>query len=229
MSTVTDKNIVFLITSADKLKDVATGTWLEEIAAPYYMLLEAGFKITLASVKGGEPPVDADSLQAHFITAECTRFQEDVEAQAKFKDTLALEKVDASLYQAIFLPGGHGTCADFIGNNTLSKLIADIYTQGGIVSAVCHGPNGLVNVEVDGKPLVAGKKVCGFTDAEEKMVGKEGIVDFLLQTRLVELGAQFQEGDAWSPKAVVDQRLITGQNPQSSSAVGALIVEAFAN
>jgi len=226
---VKPKMVLIMITSADKLGDHPTGVWLEEVASPYYAFLGAGLQVVLGSINGGKPTVDDASLQGDALTETAKRFQEDADAQAKFAATMPLSDVQAADYQAIFLPGGHGTCVDFPDNEKLIALIEDIYKNNGIVSSVCHGPTSLVNVKINGEPIVKGKKVCAFSDEEEKMVKLDSIVPFMLETRLRELGADYQVGEAWAPKAVADGRLITGQNPASSEEVAKLVVAAFNN
>ncbi|GLC42464.1 hypothetical protein PLESTM_001336000 [Pleodorina starrii] len=225
------KNILIVCTSCDKLGDTdePTGCWAEEVVAPYYVWRKHGYNVTIASVKGGEVPMDDASLNPPFLTKEVEDFLLDDEAVKGVMESVPLSGVKASDYDAVFLPGGHGTCWDFPDNADLISLVSEFVEAGKVVSAVCHGPMGLVNVKgKDGKPLVAGKKVTGFSDAEEYAVVKEKVVPFLLQSKLVELGAEYKCAEQkWEPFAVRDGSLVTGQNPSSSARVAELVVEAL--
>lgn len=211
--------------------DDPTGFYFEEMAAPYWALVDEGHEVTIASISGGAAVHDPSSLEADPAArpAPVQRFLEDAEAMAMLADTPRIDDIDPAAYDAIFLPGGHGTVWDFPASDALAKAVGDIYDAGGVVAAVCHGPAGLVNAKrADGEPLVKGMKVNGFTDSEEDAIGLTEVVPFLLETRLRELGAIFEAGEDFTPYSVRDGRLITGQNPQSSDAVGADLIAALA-
>jgi putative intracellular protease/amidase len=209
-----------------------TGVWLEELAAPYYALREAGAEVTVASIKGGEIPFDPRSTgeeQSDLPVPETARrFLDDADAMAAAKDSRSIDEVDAASFDAIYLPGGHGAMWDMPENATLARVVGSLFDAGKIVSAVCHGPAGLVSAKRrDGRPLVDGKRVNSFTNSEEKAVGLDGVVPFLLETRLRELGGRFEGGPNWQPFAVRDGNLITGQNPMSSELVARRVIEAL--
>eukprot|EP00668_Euglena_longa_P040834 GGOE01053750.1.p1 GENE.GGOE01053750.1~~GGOE01053750.1.p1 ORF type:complete len:253 (-),score=93.74 GGOE01053750.1:4-702(-) len=225
------KKVLIVITSASDLGGHPTGYWLEEVAAPYNVFRAAGLQVTLASITGGKPPVDANSLADMFVTEDCKRFKEDAAAQAALASTqpvsLFLEVAKAGQIDAVFLPGGHGTAADFPESVPLRQVLEAVYSKGGVVSAVCHGPCGLVNVTdvATGQPLVKGKQVTGFSNEEEEQVGLTSKVPFLLEDGLKEKGGVYSKLDPWTPHAVADGRLVTGQNPQSSHATAVKVVE----
>lgn len=205
-----------------------TGLWLEELTTPYFTFVEAGARVTLASIKGGAIPIDPRSLDLGDDTPDSvTRFHGDAEAQAAFAQSHALVGLDGGSFDAIFLPGGHGTMWDLPCNARLAALVGQMWREGKVVGAVCHGPAGLLSaVETDGQPLVMGKAVTAFTDAEERAVGLVDTVPFLLETRLRELGALFENGDPFAAYAIADGRLVTGQNPASSQATAQLLLDA---
>ncbi|MXU64338.1 type 1 glutamine amidotransferase domain-containing protein [Oceanomicrobium pacificus] len=226
------KKILFVLTSHTDLGDTGkpTGFYFEEMAAPYYALTDAGHEVTLASIAGGAPDPDPGSLDADEDArpAPVRRFLADKAAMTKLAETKAIADTDVSGFDAIFLPGGHGTAFDFPESDALAERVGQVFDQGGIVAAVCHGPAGLVNAKTaHGAPLVEGRRVNSFTDAEERAVELDGVVPFLLESRLRQLGAHFEAGDTFTEKAVRDGRLITGQNPMSSDAVARLMVEAL--
>eukprot|EP00743_Colponemidia_sp_Colp-15_P010921 GILK01012106.1.p1 GENE.GILK01012106.1~~GILK01012106.1.p1 ORF type:complete len:226 (+),score=29.01 GILK01012106.1:178-855(+) len=216
--------VLLVATSADHLGAHPTGTWLEELAAPYYIWKDAGFQVDIASVQGGKIPVDAKSLEN--MPEVAVRFQQDSNVMNGLDNPLSLASVQLDSYDAIFFPGGHGTVVDLPNNPLVTKAVEAIWKKGGYVTAVCHGPNAFVGpVNDDGTPLVAGKKVSVFTDDEERAVGLENAVPFLIESKLRELGANIQKGPAWLPFAVADGKLITGQNPASSADVAQLLVK----
>ncbi|GIL80962.1 hypothetical protein Vretimale_9332 [Volvox reticuliferus] len=225
------KNILIVCTSWDKLGDTKepTGCWAEEVIAPYYIWKKHGYNVTIASVKGGEVPMDEASLNPPYLTKEVEDFLLDDEAMKGLMDSVPLSDVKGDDYDAVFLPGGHGTCWDFPDNAELIALLSHFVDYNKVISAVCHGPMGLVNVKgTDGQPLVAGKKVTCFSDAEEVAVAKENVVPFMLETRLKELGALYECGpEKWAPFALRDCNLVTGQNPASSARVADLVVDAL--
>ena len=226
-------NVLFILTSHDKLGDTGnpTGFYIDEMAAPYWALTDAGHDITIASVKGGKPPIDPNSLDDDPAKrpAPVTRFLDDATASAKLENTPAVATLDVADYDAVFLPGGHGTMWDFAKNDDIARLVSRIYAKDGVVGAVCHGPAGLLGAtKPDGTPLVAGLRVNGFTDSEENTVGLTDQVPYLLESRLRELGGKFEGKDDWAAFAVTDGRLVTGQNPQSAEKVGEQLVAALA-
>lgn len=206
-----------------------TGLWVEEAAAPYYLFREKKFQVVLASIKGGEIPVDVASLSGDFYVATAKKFMEDEEAQAKLQNSVALADVDFSTVDAIYLTGGHGTCTDFVSDPILKKAVEQLYAAGKIVAADCHGPIGLAQcVKPDGSALVSGKKVTGFTDSEENAVGLTDKVPFLIETKFKEQGANFVAADDWHPNICIDGNLYTGQNPQSSDMLSEAVAKALA-
>ena len=206
-----------------------TGLWLEEAAVPYYLFREKKFQVVLASIKGGEIPIDQASLSGDFYVAAAKKFMEDEEAQGKLQKSVALADIDFSTVDAIYMAGGHGTCSDFVADLNLKKAVEQLYASGKIVAADCHGPIGLAQcVKPDGTSLVAGKKVTGFTDSEEKAVGLTDKVPFLIETKFKEQGANFVAADDWNPNICIDGNLYTGQNPQSSDMLSEAVAKALA-
>ncbi|WP_372739093.1 type 1 glutamine amidotransferase domain-containing protein [Neptunomonas sp.] len=215
-------NVLFVLTSHDTLGDSGekTGFWIEEFAAPYYTLADAGVNITLASPAGGQPPIDPKSELEDFQTQATRRFDKDSELQQKLASTSKLAELSADNFDAIFYPGGHGPMWDLTNNTASIKLIETFYQQGKPVSAVCHAPSVLLNTKnAQGEALFKGKKVTGFSNTEEAAVGLTEIVPFLLEDELESRGGQYSKGPDWSPYIVQDGLLITGQNPASSAAV----------
>lgn len=209
-----------------------TGVWLEELAAPYYALREAGVEVTVASIKGGEIPFDPRSTGEEQsdqpVPETALRFLKDPDAIEAAKHSLSIEEVDATSFDAIFLPGGHGAMWDMPSNPTLARMVGALFDSGKIVSAVCHGPAGLVSAKRrDGHSLVDGKRVNSFTNAEEHAVGLDQVVPFLLESRLRELGGRFESGPNWQPFAICDGNLITGQNPMSAELLARKLIEAL--
>ncbi len=213
--------ILMILTSHDQLGDTGekTGFWLEEFAAPYYTLRDAGAQITLASPKGGQPPLDPNSDTDDAQTEATGRFKNDAEVQRQLANTVPLSEVSADNYDGVFYPGGHGPLWDLTEDDHSIALIRAFLTQHKPVAAVCHAPAVLVNVTDDaGQPLVKGKKVTGFTNSEEAAVQLTEVVPFLLEDKLKALGGNYHKGDDWAPYVVTDGLLITGQNPASSEA-----------
>ena len=203
---------------------IPTGFWFSELTHPMAKLEEAGFETVLASIKGGEPPMDKDGFD--LTDAINKKYWEDEAFQQKLKHTLALGDANPADYAAIFFAGGHGVMWDFPDSEAVQRVTRDIYEQGGIVSAVCHGPAALVNVKLtDGSYLVAGKNVTGFTNGEEAEVQATDIVPFLLESKLNEHGAKHHPAANWANNVVVDGRLVTGQNPASAAGVGEALVK----
>jgi putative intracellular protease/amidase len=211
--------ILMVLTSHDKLGDTGkkTGFWLEEFAAPYYVLKDAGAEITLASPKGGQPPLDPKSDEPDAQTDATKRFKADETAQADLASTKVLADIDPSGFDAIFYPGGHGPLWDLAEDPTSMSIIETTLAADKPVALVCHAPAVLKNVTApDGGPLVKGRKVTGFTNAEEEAVGLTDVVPFLLEDVLKQQGAEFSEAGTFKPHVVTDGKLITGQNPPSS-------------
>ncbi len=211
--------ILIVLTSHDQLGDTGkkTGFWLEEFAAPYYVLKDAGAAIALASPKGGLPPLDPKSEVPEFQTELTKRFRTDTAAQAELANTKKLADVSADDFDAVFYPGGHGPMWDMPDNATSIALIEAFVKADKPVGAVCHAPVALVNVRgKDGEYLIKGKRVTGFTNAEEEAVGLTTVVPFLLEDRLKERGSSYSKTANWVPYVQVDGRLVTGQNPASS-------------
>jgi len=204
-----------------------TGVWFEELATPYYAFADAGVQVDIASMEGGKIPIDPHSLKPEGKNpASVERFLKDKAAMAKITNAKAIKGLDTSGYAAVFLPGGHGTMWDMPNNAVLSGLLSKAWAGGKVIATVCHGPAGLVGVKDEsGKPLVAGRRVSAFTDAEEKAAGLDRTVPFLLESRLRELGARIETGPNFQPFALHDGNLVTGQNPASSEAVARLTLE----
>jgi putative intracellular protease/amidase len=223
--------ILMVTTSHADLGDSGrkTGLWLEELATPYYALLDGGAEVTIASMKGGEVPLDPGSVKADGDNLPSVeRFLADKHAVVSVKATPSIDEIDTTPYDAIFLPGGHGTMWDLPGSTTLAKALGQAFDEGRLVAAVCHGPAGLVTARRrDGHPIMDGKRVSAFTDTEEEAVGLTQVVPFLLETRLRELGAHFEKGPDFQPFAVRDGNLITGQNPASADKVAELLLQAL--
>ncbi|WP_306147041.1 MULTISPECIES: type 1 glutamine amidotransferase domain-containing protein [unclassified Roseibium] len=222
MPQVSDKKVLIVLTSHEDLGDTGqkTGFWVEEFAAPYYAFKDAGADITLASPEGGQPPIDPKSSDPSAATDATRRFDADPETQKALANTLKLDDVNAADYDAIFYPGGHGPLWDLTNYTTSIGLIETFFNAGKPVGAVCHAPAVLLNAKTpDGAPLVNGRKVAGFTNAEEDAVGLTNVVPFLLEDELKAKGGVYESVASWSSFAVEDGNLITGQNPASSEAV----------
>lgn len=221
-------NILIVLTSHDTLGDTGrkTGFWLEEFAAPYYAFLDAGAKITLASPLGGQPPLDPKSDDPDAQTDDTRRFQKDADAQRVLASTRRLSEVQASDYDAVFYPGGHGPLWDLAEDAKSVALIETMLAAGKPVSAVCHAPGVLRHAKTaDGKPLVQGRQVTGFSNAEEAAVQLTDVVPFLVEDELKRLGGLYSSGPDWQSHVVSDGLLITGQNPGSSVAVAKALLE----
>jgi putative intracellular protease/amidase len=214
--------ILMVLTSHDRLGDTGkkTGFWLEEFAAPYYALKDAGADITLASPKGGQPPLDPKSDEPDSQTPATRRFREDREAQAALASTKRLADIRPEDYDAVFYPGGHGPLWDLAEDSHSISIIEKLHAAGKPVAAVCHGPAVLCKARgSDGAPLVRGRSVTGFSNSEEEAVGLTKIVPFLVESELTRLGARYSKAPDWQSYVVADGLLITGQNPASSDAV----------
>ncbi|WP_338502707.1 type 1 glutamine amidotransferase domain-containing protein [Sphingomonas kaistensis] len=224
-------NILMVLTSHDQLGDTGkkTGFWLEEFAGPYYVLKDAGHTITLASPKGGQPPLDPKSDEDDAQTDATRRFKADQDGQAQLAATKKLSEVNAEDFDAVFYPGGHGPMWDLASDADSKALIEKTLADGKPVGLVCHAPAALKNVTApDGSPLVKGRKVTGFTNEEEEAVGLTDVVPFLLEDELQRLGGNYSKGDTFKPYVVTDGLLITGQNPPSSEPTAEALLKALA-
>jgi putative intracellular protease/amidase len=216
-------SILVIVTSSSEITPgEPTGLWLEEFAVPYMEFSKRGYRISVASIQGGNPPVDPRSNPA----------PEQQEAWSKaikaLQNTLALASINPADFDAVFIPGGHGTMFDLPSNEDLHKVLRYFAHQNKIIAAMCHGPASLVGVKLeDGTPLVAGRTITSFTNEEETAAGYAQKMPFLLESRLRELGATFVEKANWSDHVQVDGNLITGQNPQSSKSTALAVIDAL--
>ncbi|AUM75324.1 type 1 glutamine amidotransferase domain-containing protein [Paracoccus jeotgali] len=220
--------ILMVLTSHEELGDTGkkTGFWLEEFAAPYYVFKEAGAQVTLASPKGGQPPLDPTSDQADAQTDDTRRFKQDDEAQAQLASTQKLSQVKAEDFDAVFFPGGHGPLWDLANDPDSRRLIEGFASADRPVAAVCHGPAVFRDAQgPDGQPLVAGRRVTGFATSEEEAAGLTDVVPFLVQDMLTEKGGRYEKGEDWSSFVLQDGKLITGQNPASSAEAAKRLLE----
>lgn len=221
------KPVLFVLTSHGSKGDGGqpTGFYLGEVTHPLAVLEAAGISVEFASIKGGEPPVDGLDLEDKINS----QYWNDDAFRAAIRTTVRLDDVDPSRYAAVFFAGGHGAMWDLPQSGAVDRVTRSIFEAGGVVAAVCHGPAALVNVELsDGRYLVAGRDVSAFTDSEERAVGLDKTVPFLLASTLVERGARHHPAPDWTSKVVVDGRLITGQNPQSAAGVGEALRDVLA-
>lgn len=205
--------ILMVVTSQDRFPgtEEKTGLWLEEFAVPYRLFKEAGCDVAVASPEGGSVPVDPRSMAPEALPGNAS------EALALLQDTMRLGQVNPAKYIAVFFPGGHGTMFDFPNNRTVQRTVEYFLNNGLPAGLICHGPAALVGaVDEAGNPLVKGRRVAAFTDAEEKAVGLENQVPFLLQSTLEDLGAEVIPAENFNVQVVVDGNLVTGQNPASS-------------
>ncbi|WP_114789409.1 type 1 glutamine amidotransferase domain-containing protein [Niabella yanshanensis] len=218
------KKILFVVTSHDTKGSTGekTGYYLGEVSHPWEVLTEAGYEIDFVSPKGGNPPVDGFDLSDPVNK----KFWEDAVYQKKITNSMRPSEVKAEDYAAIYYAGGHGAMWDLPTNDALNKIAANIYEKDGIVAAVCHGPAGIMNIQLsDGSYLVKDKKVNGFSNEEEEQVKLTRVVPFLLEDQLKKHGGVYEKSAPWQPHVTTDQRLITGQNPQSAKAVGEAMVK----
>jgi putative intracellular protease/amidase len=221
------KKVLMVVTSHDRLGDTGqpTGFWLEEFAAPYYIFRDAGVTVTIASPKGGQPPLDPKSEAPDFQTASTRRFNADAEARQALANTATLSDLRAQHFDAIFYPGGHGPLWDLAGDASSLRLIEDMWQAGKPVAAVCHGPAVLIKARIAGAPLVQGRTVAGFSNTEEAAVGLTTVVPFLIEDEIKRLGGRYSRGPDWQPHVVTDGKLVTGQNPASSEAAALALLE----
>src|SRR3954451_7526733 len=222
--------ILMVITSHDQLGNTGrkTGFWLEELAAPYFIFRDSGAEITLASPKGGRPPLDPKSNEREFRTDLTLRFEADVAAEAQLDKTVRLDSVKQEDFDTVFYPGGHGPMWDLAEDKDSVKLIESFLAAGKTVAVVCHSTGALRHVKTpDGKPLVQGKEVTGFTNGEEEDVGLTKVVPFLVEDEMLKLGAVFSKTANWGVHVVSSGQLITGQNPHSSGPAAQALLAAL--
>ena len=223
--------ILIVLTSHDQLGDTGrkTGFWLEELAAPYYAFKDAGAEVVLASPKGGQPPLDPKSSEPSNQTDLTRRFEADAVAVAQLAETLRLDSVSQADFDTVFYPGGHGPMWDLAEDKNSIRLIEAFLAADKPIALVCHAPGVLRHVITpDGKPLVEGKKVTGFTNTEEESMGLTEVVPFLVEDELKAKGSLYSKGADMAPYVVSDGLLITGQNPASSGPAAKLLIERLA-
>ena len=223
--------ILMVLTSHDQLGNTGakTGFWLEEFAAPYYVFKDAGADVTLASPQGGQPPLDPKSDDESAQTDATRRFKADAEAQKQLASTVPLSSVKAGDFDAVFYPGGHGPLWDLANDPASIALLEAFERAGKPLGLVCHAPGALVKVRAaNGQPLVAGRRVTGFTNSEEAAVGLSAVVPFLIEDEFIRLGGHYQKGPDWQAHVVTDGRLVTGQNPGSSEGVAQALLSLLA-
>lgn len=221
-------HILMVLTSHDQLGNTGkkTGFWLEEFAAPYYVFKDAGAKITLASPKGGQPPLDPKSDDPSAQTESTRRFRQDREAQQALANTVLLSSVTQQETDAVFYPGGHGPLWDLAEDSASILLIESMFAAGKPVAAICHGPGALRHAKRhDGRPLVEGKHVTGFANSEEEAVQLTKIVPFLVEDMLKQCGGIYSKGPDWTSHVQVDGHLVTGQNPASSEEAARIVLK----
>ena len=227
---MTTKQVLMVLTSHGTLGDSGekTGFWVEEFAAPYYLLKDAGISITLASPLGGQPPIDPKSELADFQTEATKRFDADKETQDILSKTKPLAEVNEADYDAVFYPGGHGPLWDLAESSDSISLIKDFIDANKTVATVCHATAALLNVkDTAGEYIVKGKAIAGFSNTEEEAVQLTNVVPFLLEDELVKRGAEYQKVDDWHAFAVQDGFIISGQNPASSELVAQKLLKAL--
>ncbi|MGJ7506404.1 type 1 glutamine amidotransferase domain-containing protein [Variovorax sp. GT1P44] len=219
--------ILMVLTSHNILGSTGrpTGFWLEEFTAPYYVFHDAGVKVTVASPKGGQPPIDPKSDDPANQTDSMTRFKGDKATQAVLASTVKLADMKSADFDTVFYSGGHGPMWDLAEDPVSIALIESFYDAGKPVAAVCHAPGVLRHVKYKGESIVKGKRVTGFTNTEEEEVQLTKIVPFLVEDELKRLGGLFEKVDNWKPFAITDGRLITGQNPASSTSAGQALLK----
>jgi len=224
-------NVLMVMTSHDQLGDTGkkTGFWLEEFAAPYYTLKDAGARITVVSPLGGQPPLDPKSDEPDAQTEATKRFKADADTQAVLASTGKLAEVDAAAFDAVFYPGGHGPLWDLAEDKSSIALIEAMAAAGKPVATVCHAPGVLRHVKAaDGSPLVKGKQVTGFTNTEEEGVGLTKVVPFLVEDMLKANGGVYSKGADWASYVLTDGKLVTGQNPASSEEAAKALLKLLA-
>mmetsp|Transcript_12092 Transcript_12092/g.15937 ORF Transcript_12092/g.15937 Transcript_12092/m.15937 type:complete len:505 (-) Transcript_12092:443-1957(-) len=232
-ATTEARSALIVVTSGATYSGMDTGIWVEELAHPYYMLLSAGWKVTIASPSGGPVPIDSGSMRGDFFTIFAQQFMQDPEAVGALTHSKLLADCEPSLvddFDVVFLVGGHGCCADFVDNPVLKSCLEKMYAaEGKVVSSVCHGAIALAQcVKSDGTPLVQGLKCTAFSNSEETAVGLADKVPFLIESKFKELGSLYECGEDWHGHSVIDGCLVTGQNPQSSDLVTKAVLSLFA-
>jgi putative intracellular protease/amidase len=223
--------ILMVLTSHEELGNTGkkTGFWLEELAAPYYTFKDAGAEVVLASPKGGQPPLDPKSDEPSFQTETTRRFKTDPDATNQLAATVRLDSVRQGDFDTVFYPGGHGPLWDLAEDRNSISLIESFVAAGKTVALVCHAPGVLRHVQTpEGRPLVEGKRVTGFTNSEEEGVGLTKVVPFLVEDELKAKGGIYSKGADWGSYVVSDGLLITGQNPASSAAAAARLLQQLA-
>jgi putative intracellular protease/amidase len=222
--------LLMVLTSHDQLGNTGrkTGFWLEEFAAPYFVFRDAGVELTLASPKGGQPPIDPKSDLPENQTPAMTRFKQDTQAQKSLLQTVKLSDMTSEDFDTIFYVGGHGPMWDLVNNADSIALIESFYSSGKPVAAVCHSAAVLHRVMYRGEPLVRGKRVTGFTNGEEAAVNLTHVVPFLVEDELKRVGGIYEKAADWAPFAIVDGRVVTGQNPASSTVAAKALIELLA-
>jgi putative intracellular protease/amidase len=222
--------ILMVLTSHDQLGNTGrkTGFWLEEGAAPYFVFRDAGVELTLASPKGGQPPIDPKSDLPENQTPAQARFKKDEAAKKAFANTIKLADAKAEDFDTVFYPGGHGPMWDLAESPVSKALLESFYNSGKPIALVCHSPGTLRHVTYKGEPLVKGKHVSGFTNGEEEEMQLTKVVPFLVEDELMRLGAIFEKVRNWQPLSVVDGRLVTGQNPASSTVTAQNLLKVMA-
>ena len=222
--------ILMVLTSHDQLGDTGrkTGFWLEEFAAPYFVFRDAGVELTLASPKGGQPPIDPKSDLPENQTPAMARFKRDTEAQRELSQTVKLSDMKSEDFDSIFYVGGHGPMWDIVDNPDAIALIESFYNSGKPVAAVCHSSAVLHRVTYQDELLVKGKRVTGFTNGEEAAVNLTHVVPFLVEDELKRIGGLYEKAADWAPFALVDNRVVTGQNPASSTVAAKALLELLA-
>lgn len=221
-------NILMVLTSHDQLGSTGkkTGFWLEEFAAPYYRFVDAGAQVTLASPKGGQPPLDPKSDSPDTQSDDTERFKEDDGAKELLAATVKLEDISPDDYDAVFYPGGHGPLWDLAEDQHSIKLIEYFYERDKPMAFVCHAPGALRQVkQPDGRPMVSGKHVTGFSNSEEEAAGLTEVVPFLVEEELKQHGGQYTQAQDWHEHVVTDHNLVTGQNPASSAATAVALLK----
>ena len=220
--------VLMVLTSHDQLGNTGrkTGFWLEELAAPYYVFKDAGAEITLASPKGGRPPLDPKSNEPAFQTDITRRFEKDAAAEARLDKTVCLDSVKQEDFDTVFYPGGHGPMWDLAEDKASIKLLESFVASGKPFAVVCHSTGALHRVRTpDGKMFIEGKTVTGFTNGEEEDVGLTKVVPFLVEDESMKLGAIFSKVKNWGVHTVVSGKLVTGQNPASSGPAAQVLMD----
>ncbi|MES2448504.1 MAG: type 1 glutamine amidotransferase domain-containing protein [Bacteroidota bacterium] len=220
--------VLIILTSHSELGNTGkkTGFWIEEFAAPYYVLADAGAEITLASPKGGQPPIDPKSDEPDAQTEATKRFKADADLKEKLSQTVKLSEINAKDFDAVFYPGGHGPLWDLANDEKSISLIQEFIGSNKPVALVCHAPGALIKVKnADGEPLVKGKEVTGFSNTEEDAVQLTDVVPFLLEDEFKKLGGNYTKGPDWGSYVKKDGLLITGQNPASSEEAAKVLLD----